>query len=75
MIAGVTIPGLGLFALMAVPYADKNPSMRPDRRKLAVMLFTIFMMFWAVLTIVGVLFRGPGYNFVWPWNDGVFFDL
>ena len=75
MIAGVTIPGLGLFALMAVPYADKNPSMRPDRRKLAVMLFTIFMMFWAILTIVGVLFRGPGYNFVWPWNDGVFFDL
>jgi hypothetical protein len=75
MVAGVTIPGLGLFALMAVPYADKNPSVRPDRRKLAVMLFTIFMMFWAVLTIVGVLFRGPGYNFVWPWNDGVFFDL
>jgi menaquinol-cytochrome c reductase cytochrome b/c subunit len=75
MVAGVTIPGLGLFALMAVPYADKNPSMRPDRRKLAVMLFTIFMMFWAVLTIVGVLFRGPGYNFIWPWNDGIFFDL
>lgn len=75
MVAGVTIPGLGLFALMAVPYADKNPSMRPDRRKLAIMLFTIFMMFWAVLTIVGVLFRGPGYNFIWPWNDGVFFDL
>lgn len=75
MVAGVTIPGLGLFALMAVPYADKNPSMRPDRRKLAIILFTIFMMFWAVLTIVGVLFRGPGYNFIWPWNDGVFFDL
>lgn len=75
MVAGVTIPGLGMFALMAVPYADKNPSMRPDRRKLAIILFTTFMMFWAVLTIVGVLFRGPGYNFVWPWNDGVFFDL
>lgn len=75
MVAGVTIPGLGLFALMALPYADKNPSMRPDRRKLAIILFTTFMMFWAVLTIVGVLFRGPGYNFIWPWNDGVFFDL
>ena len=75
MVAGVTIPGLGLFGLMALPYADKNPSMRPERRKLAIMLFTIFMMFWAVLTILGVHFRGPGYNFIWPWNDGVFFDL
>ena len=75
MVAGVTIPGLGLFGLMALPYADKNPSMRPDRRKLAIMLFTIFMMFWAVLVIFGVMFRGPGYNWIWPWNTGVFFDL
>lgn len=75
MIAGVTIPGLGLFGLMAVPYADKNPSMQPHRRKLAIMLFTMFIMFWSVLTILGVLFRGPGYNFIYPWTTGVFFDL
>jgi len=74
-VAGVTIPGLGLFGLMAVPYADKNPSMQPHRRKLAIILFTIFMMFWSVLVILGVLFRGPGYNFIWPWKTGVFFDL
>jgi menaquinol-cytochrome c reductase cytochrome b/c subunit len=74
-VAGVTIPGLGLFGLMAVPYADKNPSVQPNRRKLAIILFTIFMMFWSVLVILGVLFRGPGYNFIWPWKTGVFFDL
>jgi menaquinol-cytochrome c reductase cytochrome b/c subunit len=74
-VAGVTIPGLGLFALMAVPYADKNPSVQPSKRKLAIMLFTIFMMFWSVLVILGVLFRGPGYNFIFPWKTGVFFDL
>ena len=74
-VAGVTIPGLGLFGLMAVPYADKNPSMQPNRRKLAIILFTIFMMFWSILVILGVLFRGPGYNFIWPWKTGVFFDL
>jgi quinol-cytochrome oxidoreductase complex cytochrome b subunit len=74
-VAGVTIPGLGLFGLMAVPYADKNPSMQPNRRKLAIILFTIFMMFWSVLVILGVIFRGPGYNFIWPWKTGVFFDL
>jgi hypothetical protein len=75
MVAGVTIPGLGMFALMAVPYADKNPSMQPSRRKLAIMIFTVFMMFWATLVILGVLFRGPGYNFIFPWKTGVFFDL
>lgn len=75
MVAGVTIPGLGLFGLMAVPYADKNPSVQPNRRKLAIILFTIFMMFWSVLVILGVLFRGPGYNFIFPWQTGVFFDL
>ena len=74
-VAGVTIPGLGLFGLMAVPYADKNPSVQPNRRKLAIILFTMFMMFWSVLVILGVLFRGPGYNFIWPWKTGVFFDL
>jgi len=74
-VAGVTIPGLGLFGLMALPYADKNPSVQPSRRKLAIILFTIFMMFWSILVILGVLFRGPGYNFIWPWKTGVFFDL
>jgi len=49
--------------------------MQPHRRKLAIILFTIFMMFWSVLVILGVLFRGPGYNFIWPWKTGVFFDL
>lgn len=75
MVAGVTIPGLGLIALMALPYLDKNPSVKPERRKLAIILFTTFMMFWAVLVVLGVLFRGPGYNFIFPWQTGVYFDL
>ena len=74
-VAGVTIPGLGLFGLMAVPYADKNPSMKPDRRKLAIMLFTIFILFWSILVIIGVFFRGPGFNWIWPWQTGLYVDL
>ena len=27
------------------------------------------------LTIIGSFFRGPGYNWVWPWAQGVFFEL
>jgi quinol---cytochrome c reductase cytochrome c subunit, bacillus type len=75
MVAGVTIPGMGLFALMLAPYADRNPSNKPEDRKFAISLFTIFLMFWAVLVIIGSFFRGPGFNFTFPWRDGMFFDL
>ena len=69
MVAGVTIPGLALLALGATPYFDKNPSMRPENRKLAILLFTMFLMFWAVLVLNGSFFRGPGFNWVWPWQE------
>jgi menaquinol-cytochrome c reductase cytochrome b/c subunit len=75
MVAGVTIPGIGIFGLMLAPYIDKNPSSKPEDRKFAIALFTLFLMFWAVLVIIGTLFRGPGFNFTFPWRDGVFFDL
>ncbi|MDQ3944524.1 MAG: menaquinol-cytochrome c reductase cytochrome b subunit, partial [Actinomycetota bacterium] len=75
MVAGVTIPGMGLFLLMLAPYIDKNPATNPSDRKFAICLFTIFLMFWAVLVIIGSFFRGPGFNFVYPWQAGVFFDL
>jgi hypothetical protein len=75
MVAGVTIPGIALFLLIVAPYVDKNPSNKPDDRKFAISMFTLFMMFWAVLVIIGSFFRGTGFNFVFPWNDGIFFEL
>jgi hypothetical protein len=75
MVAGVTIPGMGLFLLMVAPFVDKNPSHKPKDRKFAIAIFTIFVMLWAVLVIIGSFFRGPGFNFVFPWNDGIFFEL
>jgi menaquinol-cytochrome c reductase cytochrome b/c subunit len=75
MVAGVTIPGMGLIILMMAPYIDKNPKTHPDDRKFAICLFTLFLMFWAVLVIIGSFFRGPGFNFVYPWKAGTFFDL
>jgi menaquinol-cytochrome c reductase cytochrome b/c subunit len=75
MVAGVTIPGMGLFILILAPYVDKNPSNKPEDRKVAISLFSIFMMFWAVLVIIGSFFRGPGFIFVFPWQKGIFFEL
>ena len=60
MVAGVTIPGMGMFVLILAPYIDRNPSQKPEDRKFAVSLFTIYLMFWAVLVIIGSFFRGPG---------------
>ena len=75
MVAGVTIPGMGIFLLILAPYIDKNPSNKPEDRKFAVSLFTVQLMFWAVLVIIGSFFRGPGFNFVAPWTGGMFFEL
>ena len=74
-IAGVTVPTIiGLVGFMAIPYVDKNPSNKPSDRKFAIFMYTFFMMGAATLTILGVLFRGPGFNFTYPWVDGIFFD-
>ena len=75
MVAGVTIPGIALFALILAPYIDKNPSNKPEDRKFATSIMTVHLMFWAVLVMIGSFFRGPGFNFVFPWRDGLFFEL
>ncbi len=75
MVAGVTIPGMGIFLLILAPYMDRNPSNKPEDRKFAISLFTVQLMFWAVLVIIGSFFRGPGFNFVAPWTEGLFFEL
>ena len=75
MVAGVTIPGVGLIIMILAPYIDKNPSNKPEDRKFATSLMTVHLMFWAVLVIIGSFFRGPGFNFTLPWRDGIFFEL
>ncbi|NND83702.1 MAG: hypothetical protein HKN46_00980 [Acidimicrobiia bacterium] len=74
-IAGVSIPTIvGMLGFMAIPYVDKNPSNKPSDRKVAIFMYTFFLMGSATLTIIGVLFRGPGFNFTYPWSAGIFFD-
>jgi quinol-cytochrome oxidoreductase complex cytochrome b subunit len=74
-VAGVLIPGLGLAALAAIPFVDRNRSTRPSDRKFAIMMFTFFVISAAILTMIGSFYRGTGFNFTFPWRDGIFFDL
>ncbi|MEX2101270.1 MAG: hypothetical protein WEA54_01920 [Actinomycetota bacterium] len=68
LVAGITIPTFILVGLAAVPFVDRNPSNKPGDRKIAITLFTVLFVFGATLTIIGSFFRGPGYNWVWPWG-------
>jgi menaquinol-cytochrome c reductase cytochrome b/c subunit len=75
MVAGITIPGVFAVMLMAAPYVDKNPSAKPENRKVAVLGFTFFCVFWGVLVVIGSFIRGAGYEWVWPWITGLGFTL
>jgi menaquinol-cytochrome c reductase cytochrome b/c subunit len=72
--AGVLVPGLTLLALAVLPYIDRNPSRAYADRKIAIATFTMFLIFWAVITLAGSFFRGPGWVWVWPWQY-ISFDL
>ncbi len=72
--AGVLIPGLTLVALAVLPYVDRNPSRAYADRKVAIVTFTMFLVFWAVVTLAGSFFRGPGWLWVWP-SQHIYFDL
>jgi hypothetical protein len=74
-VAGVTIPTVIIIGLIAAPFVDRNPSTRPDDRKLAIVLFSFFVLSFSILVILGMFFRGPGFNFVFPWKGGIFFEL
>jgi quinol-cytochrome oxidoreductase complex cytochrome b subunit len=73
--AGVLVPGLTLAALALLPYVDRNPSRAYADRKVAIVTFSMFLVFWAVITLAGSFFRGPGWLWMWPWQQRVYFDL
>jgi hypothetical protein len=75
MVAGVLLPGMVIVGLILAPYTDRNPSNKPEDRKFAISLFTLFIVFWAVLVLIGTFFRGPGFNFIFPWTNRLFVEL
>lgn len=75
LVAGVLVPGFIVLGLIALPYIDRNPAKRPRARKVAVWTFSIFLILWVVLTVIGFSFRGPDWEFVLPWRDGWYGEL
>ena len=74
VVAGVLVPGAAVVGLMVLPYADRNPSTEGRRRKVALVTFTLLALIAVGLTVVGAFFRGPGWSWVWPWDE-LFLEL
>ncbi|MBI2263883.1 MAG: hypothetical protein HYU64_01720 [Armatimonadetes bacterium] len=73
-IAGVLLPGVIIIGLMLIPYLDKNLkgvarwfSLRD--RKFEVLTFGLGITMWFGLIIIGQFFRGPSWEWYWPWES------
>jgi len=73
-VVGVLFPPLYFIGLMVIAYIDRSPYKAARDRKLAWVFFMCLMVGGLLVTFIGSFFRGPGWNWVWPW-DGIFFTL
>lgn len=68
LVAGILVPTGVLLTLTFLPYFDRNPATESKFRKVAISVFVIILVSAVVLTVIGLLFRGPGWKFVPPWQ-------
>lgn len=71
----VLVPTLAVYLLAALPALPLCPGAL--RRRLGRVPLADWIMLWFVavaliLTLIGVLFRGPGWSWTWPWREGIF---
>ena len=71
--AGVVLPSLVVFGLMAIPYIDFNKKGNGyytiDQRMFAYVMFQFgFLVLWVTLIVMGTFLRGPNWNFFGPYE-------
>ncbi len=66
VMAGVGFPTVVLVGMALTPYLDKNPSRRPQDRKVAIALFTTYVCLAIAFVVIGVFFRGLAFG--WDWT-------
>jgi cytochrome b-561 len=72
LVGGVIVPTVIVVALLALPYIDRSRAgagrwFAPERR-IANGVFTALTVVAVALTLIGTLFRGPNWAWVWPWK-------
>jgi quinol-cytochrome oxidoreductase complex cytochrome b subunit len=68
LVAGILVPAGAVLVLILLPYIDRNPDTRARHRKVAITIFSILLGIAVALTVIGVFFRGPGWQFIAPWT-------
>src|ERR1700736_2490800 len=66
IMAGVAFPTFVLVFMILTPYLDRNPSRRPEDRRVAITLFTIYLCLAVAFVVIGVFFRSLAFN--WDWT-------
>jgi hypothetical protein len=71
--AGVVLPSLIVFGLMAIPYIDFNKQGNGyytiEQRMFAYIMFQFgFLVLWVTLIVMGTFLRGPNWNFFGPYE-------
>jgi quinol-cytochrome oxidoreductase complex cytochrome b subunit len=66
LISTAVLPGLILAGVVVLPVLVLR-RWKPTTREIMIALFTVMIVFAAVLTLSGFLFRGPGFKLYWPW--------
>ena len=70
LMAGVAFPTFVIVLMILVPFLDRNPSRRPAERKVAIILFALYMTIVVGLVIIGTFFRGHEFGWDWGWVLG-----
>ncbi|OGP88049.1 MAG: hypothetical protein A2156_01040 [Deltaproteobacteria bacterium RBG_16_48_10] len=79
VIPAIIIPLLIVAWLIMIPYIDRKPTTRitslfnrifigGEKRRVLVYLFTLFVFGALFFTLIGTLFRGENWSFVFPWK-------
>jgi hypothetical protein len=71
--AGVVLPSMVIFGLMAIPFIDFNKQGNGyytiDQRMFAYLTFQFgFLVLWVTLIVMGTFLRGPNWNFFGPFE-------
>ncbi len=79
VIPAIILPLLIFIWLFLIPYMDRKPKTHltslfnqifigGEKRKVLILLFTIFVFGALILTVIGSVFRGENWSFVLPWK-------
>ena len=66
VMAGVAFPSFVIIFMILTPYLDRNPIRRPQDRRVAISLFTIYLCLAVAFVVIGVFFRSLAFN--WDWT-------